>query len=103
MSVLTLTKDTFDNEAMNIRATVLIDFWADWCGPCRMISPVIDEIAELGLENVKVCKVNVDTEPELAAKFGVMTIPTLIVIRNGKKIASSVGVKPKQEIIKMLI
>lgn len=101
MSVLTITKENFENEVMNADKPVLIDFWASWCGPCRMLSPIVDEIA-VEAEHAKVCKVNVDDEPELASAFQVMSIPTLAVIKDGKVVDKAVGVKPKSAILKML-
>ena len=101
MSVLQITKNNFDTEVMNSEKPVLIDFWASWCGPCKMLSPVVDEIAE-ETTDVKVGKVNVDEQPELARQFGVMSIPTLVLIKDGKVAAQSVGVKPKDTILKMI-
>ena len=101
MSVIEITSSNFENEVLSSDQTVLIDFWASWCMPCKMLSPVVDEIAEENPE-IKVGKVNVDEQPELAEKFGVMSIPTLIVFKNGQNIDTSVGVKPKSEILKML-
>jgi len=101
MSVVTLTRDNFQSEVMKSDKPVLIDFWASWCGPCRMVSPVIDEIAG-EVSHVKVGKVNVDEQPQLAAQFGVMSIPTLVVIRDGKVVNQTVGVRPKTEILNML-
>jgi thioredoxin 1 len=101
MSVLTITKENFEKEVMNSDKPVLLDFWASWCGPCRMVSPVVDEIAEEVTGKV-VGKINVDEEPELAQSFGVMSIPTLIVIKSGKVANKSVGVKSKQAILNML-
>lgn len=101
MSVLIITKENFEKEVMNSDKPVLLDFWASWCGPCRMVSPVVDEIAEEVTGKI-VGKVNVDEEPELAQSFGVMSIPTLIVIKNGKVAEKSVGVKSKQAILNML-
>lgn len=101
MSVLTITKDNFKTEVLESDKPVLIDFWAPWCGPCRMVSPVVDEIAE-ETKVAKVGKVNVDDEPELAGAFNVMSIPTLIVVKNGKVVNSSVGVRPKSAILGML-
>ena len=100
MSVLTITKENFEKEVMNSDKPVLLDFWASWCGPCRMVSPVVDEIAEEVTGKV-VGKINVDEEPELAQSFGVMSIPTLIVIKSGKVANKSVGVKSKQAILNM--
>ena len=98
MSVITVTKENFQSEVLESDKTVLIDFWAEWCGPCRMLSPVVDEIAN-EKPDVKVCKVNVDNEPELATQFGVMSIPTLVVIKDGKVQSQSVGVQPKNNIL----
>ena len=92
-----ITKDNFDAEVLNAKGTVLIDFWASWCGPCRMLSPVVDEVAEAHPE-IKVGKINIDEEPGLAQQFNVMSIPTLMVFRNGEKIKESVGVVPKEQI-----
>ena len=100
MAVIKLTKDNFDKEVMKSDMPVLIDFWASWCGPCRMVSPVVDEIAE-EVQGKKVGKVNVDEEPELAQRYGVMSIPTLVVIKNGTVVKRAVGVQPKQTILDM--
>ena len=101
MSVLNVTKDNFEQEVLACDKTVLVDFYADWCGPCRMVSPIVDEIAEEHAE-YKIVKVNVDNEPELAQKYGVMSIPTLIVFKNGKLAEQSTGAKPKAQILAML-
>lgn len=101
MSVITLTNSSFEKEVMESDKPVLIDFYADWCGPCKMVSPVVDQIAEEHSE-IKVCKVNVDSEPELAHKFGVASIPTLVVVKNGKITNQNVGAAPKQAILDML-
>ena len=102
MAVFTLTENNFEQEVMKSGKTVLIDFWAPWCGPCRMVSPVVDEISDEASDKVKVGKVNVDEQPELAAKFGVMSIPTLVVMKNGKVASTSVGAKSKEAILGML-
>ena len=101
MSVTKLTKENFETETVKCDKPVLIDFYADWCGPCRMVSPIVDEIAEEHPE-YKVCKVNVDEEGELAEKFGVMSIPSLFVMKNGEITNSSVGAIPKAKILAML-
>ena len=101
MALITLTKDNFEQEVLQAKQPVVVDFWASWCGPCRMLSPIVDQLAE-ELTEIKVGKINVDEQPELAEQFRVMTIPTLLVFKNGEKVLSSVGVKPKQQIIEML-
>ncbi|MGI6173898.1 MAG: thioredoxin [Christensenellales bacterium] len=101
MSALTITKNNFQKEVLESDKPVLLDFWASWCGPCRMVSPIVDEIAA-ETPTVKVGKVNVDEQPELAQKFGVMSIPTLVVIKQGKIVNQAVGAMPKQRILAML-
>ena len=101
MNTITITKDNFDAEVMSSEKTVLLDFWADWCGPCRMLSPTIDEIAD-ERDDIKVGKVNVDNEPELARQFGILSIPTLVVIKNGEVINQSSGVRPKASVLALL-
>ncbi len=101
MSVINITKNNFEAEVLKSDKTVLLDFWATWCGPCLMLSPVVDEIAN-ERSDIKVGKVNVDDEQELAMTFGVSSIPTLVVIRDGKIINQSVGVRPKAQIEAML-
>ncbi|MDD6967402.1 MAG: thioredoxin [Firmicutes bacterium] len=101
MSVLTITKNNFQEEVIRSEKPVLLDFWASWCGPCRMVSPIVDEIAaERG--DIKVGKINVDEQPELAAQFGVMSIPTLVVMKEGKIVNQEVGARPKNAILSML-
>lgn len=90
MSVSVITNKNFNEEVINSEKTVLLDFWASWCGPCRMLSPIVDEVAE-SRPDIKVGKVNVDEEPELASKFGIMSIPTLIVFKDGKIVNQAVG------------
>ncbi len=101
MATTIITKDNFKSEVLDYKGTVLVDFWADWCGPCRMLSPIVDEVAT---ENpgIKVGKINVDEQQELSAQFGIMSIPTLLVFRDGKKISESIGLIPKEQIEKML-
>jgi thioredoxin 1 len=101
MSVKHLTVANFDEEVLQQTEPVMVDFWAPWCGPCRMLSPIVDELAE-ELKQIKICKVNIDEEMELAEKYKVMTIPTLLVFNEGKLMNTSVGVKPKSDILKML-
>lgn len=101
MSALNINKNNFVEEVMNSEKPVLVDFWASWCGPCRMVIPVVEKIAEEYPE-YKVVKVNVDEEQELASQFGVMSIPTLMVVKNGEVVNKSVGAKNKQQILAML-
>lgn len=102
MSVITLNKNNFESEVLNSNKTVLIDFWASWCGPCRMMSPVIDQIAEEMGDNIKVGKINIDEERDLAIQYEVMSIPAFIVFKGGKEIGRSIGVQDKEEIKSML-
>ena len=102
MSAVKITNNNFTQEVKNSDKTVLLYFWAPWCGPCRMLGPIIDQVAEETINEVKVGKINVDDEPELAEAFRVMSIPTLVVIKNGKIVNSSVGVKSKEAILSML-
>lgn len=101
MKTLHITKETFEREVLQSNIPVLLDFWAPWCGPCRMVGPILDEIAE-EREDIKVCKVNVDEEPELAGKYDVMTIPTLMIVKDGQIITQSAGARPKASILEML-
>ena len=100
--IIEITKDNFQAEVLNSDKPVLIDFWASWCGPCKMLSPVVDQIADEHPE-IKVGKVNVDEQGELAGQFGVMSIPTLLVIKDGKVAAQAVGFRPKEQLVEMLL
>ena len=101
MAVVTVTAGNFDQEVLQSTETVLVDFWASWCGPCKMLSPMVDQVAE-ERPAIKVCKINVDDEPELAGRFGVMSIPALKVFKGGEVVNESVGVQPKAKILAML-
>ena len=101
MAVVTITKENFEQEVLQSTKPVLLDFWASWCGPCRMLSPIVDEVAEERTD-VTVGKVNVDEQPELAGEFGVMSIPTLLVFKNGKLVDQAVGARPKAGVLDLL-
>lgn len=101
MAVVAITKENFEQEVLQSTKPVLLDFWASWCGPCRMLSPIVDEVAEERTD-VKVGKVNVDEQPELAGEFGVMSIPTLLVFEQGKLVRQAVGARPKAGVLDLL-
>ena len=101
MAALHITKDNFDKEVINSQTPVLLDFWAEWCAPCRMLLPLIEELS-VEATGAKICKINVDEQPELAMQFKIMTIPTLVVMENGKVSSTSIGVRPKSAILDML-
>lgn len=102
MSVLKITKDNFEQEVIQSDKPVLLDFWASWCGPCRMVGPIVEQVAGEAGNTAKIGKVNVDEEPELAKTFRVMSIPTLVVMKNGKVVNTKVGVQTKQAILSMV-
>ena len=102
MSVMNITKENFKQEVTEYKGTVLLDFWATWCGPCRMLSPIVDEIAEERAD-IKVGKVNVDDQMELATAFKIINIPTLVVLKDGKVVNQSVGAIPKSKILDLLV
>lgn len=102
MSVVTITKENFEAEVVRSDKPVLVDFWASWCGPCKMLSPVVDEVAEQSDGSFKVGKINVDDQGELARQFRVMSIPTLIVFKNGSEAKRNIGVITKEEILDLL-
>jgi len=101
MSAININTQNFKNEVLNSDKPVLLDFWAPWCGPCRMVLPIVEEIAK-ERQDIKVGKINVDEQPELASQFGVMSIPTLVVIKDGKIVNQAMGARPKDAILAML-
>ena len=103
MNEIVITKENFDAEVRNYRGLpILIDFWAGWCGPCMMLAPVVAEIAEEYGDKVRVGKVNVDEQPELAAAFRVESIPMLVVVKDGSIVKQSVGYRSKDDVLDML-
>ena len=96
--ILTLSSGTFDEEIGASEAPILVDFWAEWCGPCRMIAPALEEIAGSMNGKVKIVKLNVDENPATAAKYGIMSIPTLMLFKNGELASRQVGAAPKQKL-----
>jgi len=101
MSYINITSENFHEEVINSEKPVLLDFWASWCGPCRMIAPIVEEIAA-ERSDIKVGKINVDEEPTLATQFGVMSIPTLVVLKDGEVVNQAVGVRPKAQILSLI-
>ena len=101
MAAININNSNFHNEVMNSEKKVLLDFWAPWCGPCRMVVPMVEEIAK-ERPDIKVAKINVDENPELATRFGIMSIPTLVVLENGKIVNQAMGARPKNAILAML-
>ena len=101
MSSIQVNKDNFQEVVLNSDKPVLVDFWASWCGPCRMVAPILEEIAG-ERSDVKVCKINVDEEPELASRYNVMSIPTMIVVKEGQVVNQAVGARPKSQILSLL-
>ncbi len=101
MKVLHINKDNFHNEVLNSDKPVLLDFFASWCGPCRMVGPILDEIAQ-EREDIKVCKVDIDEQPELASRYRIMSVPTLMVLKGGRIVDQSIGARPKHQILAMV-
>ncbi len=101
MSAVNINKTNFQEEVLRSDKPVLLDFWAPWCAPCRMVVPVIEEIAD-ERPDIKVGKINVDEQPELASQFHVMSIPTLVVMKNGKIVNQVMGARPKAAILAMI-
>ena len=97
-----VTTNNFEEEVLKSDKPVLVDFWATWCGPCRMLAPTVEAIAEEKADVLKVGKVDVDQEPELARRFGIMSIPTLILFKNGEAVKQTMGFQPKDALLAWL-
>ena len=102
MAEIKITSSNFEEEVLRSEVPVLVDFWAAWCGPCRMLAPAVAQIAAEYDGKAKVGKVNVDEDPELAQRFGIMSIPTVLAFRDGRKTASSIGLVPKEKLLALL-
>ena len=103
MAEIKITESNFEAEVLKADQPVLLDFWATWCGPCQMLAPVLAEIAQEYEGKVKVGKVNVDEEPSLAARFHIVSIPTVMLFKEGKAVDTVVGFRPKEQLVEMLI
>lgn len=101
-NVIMVDDNSFDSVITNSTVPVLVDFWAEWCGPCRMLGPIIEQVSEEIGEKAKICKLNVDESPAIAHRYGIMSIPTLLIFKGGKIVDKMVGVTPKQNIISKL-
>ncbi len=102
MAEITLTSANFETEVLKSDKPVLVDFWATWCGPCKMVGPIVSEIAEEKADTLKVGKLNVDDEMEIARQYGIMAIPTLILFKDGKEAAKVTGFAPKEQLLAQL-
>ena len=101
-SVVHVTESNFEEEVVNSDVPVLVDFWAEWCGPCKMIAPILDEIAKEYGEKLKICKIDVDSNPEIAPKFGIRGIPTLIMFKDGNAESTKVGAVSKSQLVEFV-
>ena len=99
---ITITKGNFEDEVLKSEIPVLVDFWASWCGPCKMLAPTVAQIAEEYSGKIKVGKVNVDEEESLSREYGIVSIPTVILFKNGKPEKTSIGLVPKETLVSML-
>ena len=102
MATVSVTDDNFDTEVLKSSKPIVVDFWAEWCGPCKMIAPILNEVADEYVGKIKICKVDVDGNPETAAKFNVRGIPTLLVFKNGTVEATKVGALSKAQLVEFV-
>ena len=102
MSLLHLTDSNFQEEVLDFKGLVLVDFWAEWCGPCRVLGPVIEELAQDMGEKVKVCKMDVDAQREIAGKYGIMSIPTVMLFKDGELVESIIGLRDRSAFVELI-
>ena len=102
MSLLHLTDSNFQEEVLDFKGLVLVDFWAEWCGPCRVLGPVIEELAQDMGEKVKVCKMDVDAQREIAGKYGIMSIPTVMLFKDGELVETLIGLREKGSFVQAI-
>ena len=102
MAIVHVTKENYEAEVLNAQVPVLLDFWAEWCGPCKMLAPILDRVDATLTGQAKICKINVDEASELATQFGIMSIPTLVLMENGAEQSRAVGLRGEADIKKML-
>lgn len=102
MSVLHITDDTFQAEVLEHKGLVLVDFWAPWCAPCRMLGPIFEELGEEMGEKIRIAKVNVDEERSVAQKYGIMSIPTVFLVKDGEVVETMIGVQPKESYLEAI-
>ena len=101
MNIVTVTSESFQSDVLDFKGTVLVDFWAAWCGPCRMLAPILEQLAEENPQ-IRIAKVNVDEQPQLGSKFNIMSIPTVMIFKDGKLVNTSVGLRPKEDFLQYL-